>query len=64
LNTFVWSAADAAWQQTASAVFPEGLIGQSFYDWFTIGQFLISSSSLIEPVSTGFVAADKPVETG
>ena len=55
---------NASRQQTASAVFPEGQIGQSFYGWFTIGRFLLSCFSLIEPVSTGFSASGKPVETG
>jgi hypothetical protein len=51
-------------KQTASAVFPEGQIGQSFYGWFMVGQFLLSWFSLVEPVSTGFSASGKPVETG
>ena len=31
---------NASRTQTASAVFPEGQIGQSFYGWFMVGQFL------------------------
>jgi len=51
-------------QQTASAVFPEGPIGQSFYGWLLVGRTALSSFSLIEPVSTGFSTSGEPVETG
>jgi hypothetical protein len=55
---------NASRKQTASAVFSEGQIGQSFYGWFMVGQFSLSWSFLFEPVSTGFSASGKPVERG
>jgi hypothetical protein len=43
--------------QTASAVFPEGLIGQSFYDWFGwLEGIFPPCSPAVEPVSTGLSA--------
>ena|GEM_PF-3229271 len=54
----------ASRKQSASAVFTEGQIGQSFYDWFPVGQFPPLLCYPIEAVLTGLSLSGKPVETG